>query len=54
LEADREKMEQQLNRPFAQAQLRNAIERLELKEKIVPEGSGKNSWLRAVDGGIDA
>lgn len=54
LEGDREKMEQQLNRPFAQAQLRNAIARLELKEKIVVEGSGKNVWLRAVDGGIDA
>ncbi|MGB4065308.1 MAG: AAA family ATPase [Azonexus sp.] len=52
LEGDREKMEAYLK--FSQAQLRNAIARLELKVKIVKEGSGRNTWLRAVEGGIDA
>jgi len=52
LEAELEKMHEHM--PLTQRHLRDAISRLDLKEKIVVEGSGKTSWLRAVDGGIDA
>ena len=52
LEGKRDQIQDQIK--LTQKQLRDAIARLKEKDRVFTEGSGKNAWLRAVDGGIDA